>query len=157
MGAAATDDFLGTMAESLQRDKKTIELADLETTDRVRHAFAEKFTELDRYGQRTGLRHNVRTFHRNEVQTAIDELRETAANEELFLFRSESNITGAVRTTLHEALDHAFDLVTLRGDDLIAADEGAQTAVYLEHFRDSPEDDPEYWLVYWQERSDAKK
>jgi hypothetical protein len=120
------DDF----SLALHVNASDLHLADLEATDRIWEAFTTSHHEA---GQGITTK-SWPTGVFVEAKEYVDELDRQTPDLPMFLFRPFlSEYCGALMTTSHQIFNHAFDLIRLDDDDIMASSEDGISGIIISY------------------------
>jgi len=127
--------FLEEIARVLNKPKGSIQLLDLDKTDELWEAYINR--------RQSRINDTAVTFRRTwvandieEVRRLINKLRDGVVDRPIFLFRALSEYCGAIETTSKEIFEHAFQLISLDQEDLIAVNNDMSLGVLFSYSTD---------------------
>lgn len=120
-GKKLLPEMIKEVSEALSQDASQIRLVDLETTDETWSAFTSSWKE---HKMKDGIEF-VKTWGMEDSQKAksyVKQIQAQVPDTVVLLFRPFfSEYCGAVETSSHQILHHAFDLVKLDDNDVYAS------------------------------------
>jgi hypothetical protein len=148
-GIRLREAFIARVAVSVRRPVESIELVDLPASDVVFERFSREFA-LIQEGTSSHRTWSIESADVEAVRRALAATRVEFENVPIYLFCEEWKFCGAVRSTAHEVLDHAFDLLDENPDGIVASEEVARAAILFDRSTDPPDHAETYELLAWQ-------
>jgi len=124
------------LAEILKAPEGAIAFADLERSDRVLAEFRNRWREARSKDGPLEWHLDLTAEAQFPVQEALEEVRSRLPQGPLLLFRAQSEWCGAVLLTLNEIVNHAFELLELDQEDIIATDEPGTCGLTIQFVTD---------------------
>ena len=151
-GKELLPDLLSELTRVLRSPAETIVFADLDSTDSLWRMFEAKQQECE--AKTIGcLKKTWPVSELKDLKEAIARLAAVTPEKELFLFRSTSEYCGAIKITSKKLLEHAFELISLDQEDLMASNEDVSYGIVLSYVTDWTEAGSAeiYELLVWGE------
>jgi hypothetical protein len=134
----------------LRAPQEKFVFADLDRSDRVLEGFRTRWKQARSDPAHLAWSRAVNSTDLADVKEALSEVRSHLPTGPLFLFRAHSQWCGAVVVRLDQIVDHAFELLELDQEDVIACDEAGSSGLALEYVSDGSRT-AHYELFAWLE------
>lgn len=144
--------FLDDTSSALGRPIAESELLALQETDALLKHFEDAMQCLASRRNTGALVVDCRPRSVHDLNVEVARLMARVTDGEIFLYRARSKWCGAIRTSVHEVLQHLCDLATPDQDDVIACGQNGSPGVFCSSSMDRDGPGSTYHLVAWVDR-----
>jgi len=140
-------------AAKLSIPPEAVEFVDLELTDRANKSLSDRWDTFRVRSQYDESHIRVETTRRTDIVETLAAIRKANDDIPMLLIHEDASYTGAIQTSLHQAIDRAFAICEFDAEDLIVTSESGDIALTLEYFPDprAPEHVELMRLNWWRE------